>query len=310
MYHHIRRDERVALAILLRQGYSQAAAARAIGKHPSSLSRELKRNTKEKGSYHARFATMYARERRKQAKVAYRKIENNAVLAAHIQTRLHPLVSPEVIAHDEGVSYETIYAWISRSRPDLKVLLPQRGKKRRRYGSKREVKQGWTRDVRSIEARPTGATHRSRIGHFEGDTVKGRNGALLTLTDRKSRFEVAAKIPNEGCDPIYAALVERREELHARSFTFDRGSGFAIWRMIEQDTGAYVYFANPRAPWQRGTNENSNQRLRRVFPKRFNFATVTQRDVNAAVWLMNHTKRKCLNWRTPCRMFGRCCTSS
>ncbi|TSC73929.1 MAG: transposase for insertion sequence element ISApl1 [Parcubacteria group bacterium Gr01-1014_33] len=310
MYHHIKRDDRVALAILLRQGYSQAAAARAMGKHPSSLSRELTRNTREKGSYHARSATMYARERRKNAKVAYRKIENDAVLAARIETRLHPLVSPEVIAHDTWVSYETIYGWIHRSRPDLKALLPQRGKKRRRYGSKREAKQGWTRDVRSIEARPVGAMRRSRVGHFEGDTIRGRNGALLTLTDRKSRFEVAVRVPNGGCDPVYAALTERRENLHARSFTFDRGSEFSLWRMIERGTDTRVYFAHPRAPWQRGTNENSNQRLRRVFPKRFDFATIIQRDVDAVVWLMNHTKRKCLNWRTPCRMFRRCCASS
>lgn len=310
MYHHLTRDQRVALAALLRAGYSQRNAAYELGVDQSSVSRELRRNPNGDDSYHAASADVLARVRRKNAKVAYRKIENNAALATRIAARLHPLVSPEVIAHDECVSHETIYAWISRSRPDLKVLLPQRGKKRRRYGSKREAKQGWTRDVRSIEARPVGAAHRSRVGHFEGDTVHGTNGALLTLTDRKSRFEVAAKVSYGGCDPVYAALAQRRNNLHARSFTFDRGSEFSLWRMIEEYTGARVYFAHPHAPWQRGTNENSNQRLRRVFPKKFNFATVTQRDVNAAVWIMNHTKRKCLNWRTPCRMFGRCCTSS
>lgn len=310
MYHHLTRDQRVALAALLRAGYSQRNAARQLGINQSSVSRELRRNPNGDNSYHAAHADVLARVRRRNAKADYRKIENNAVLAARIEARLHPLISPEVIAHDEYVSHETIYAWIARSRPDLKVCLPQRGRKRRRYGSKRETKQGWTKDVRSIETRPVGATHRSRTGHFEGDTVKGRNGSLLTLTDRKSRFEVAAKVAYGGCDPVYAALMERRTNLHARSFTFDRGSEFALWRMIEKHTGARVYFAHPHAPWQRGTNENSNQRLRRVFPKKFNFATVTQRDVNAAVWIMNHTKRKCLNWRTPCEVFRRCCASS
>lgn len=310
MYHHITRDQRVALAALLRAGYSQRNAARELGMNQSSVSRELRRNPNGDNAYHATHADVLAGERRKQAKVAYRKIENDAILIARIAARLHPLVSPEVIARDERVSHETIYAWIYRTRPDLVSFLPQRGKKRRRYGSKREVKQGWTRDVRPIEARPAGAAYRSRVGHFEGDTVHGRNGSLLTLTDRKSRFEVAVKIAYAGCDPVYAALVARRTKLHARSFTFDRGSEFSLWRMIEEYTGARVYFAHPHAPWQRGTNENSNQRLRRVFPKKFNFATVTQGDVNAAVWIMNHTKRKCLNWRTPCRMFGRCCTSS
>jgi IS30 family transposase len=153
------------------------------------------------------------------------------------------------------------------------------------------------------------AESRSEVGHFEGDTIRGRNGALLTLTDRKSRFEIAVKIPSESCDPVHAAITDRKEILNARSFTFDRGSCFSLWQMIEKDTGAGVFFARARAPWERGTNENSNGRLRRVFHKRCDFGTVTERDVEATVWLMNHTKRKCLNWRTPCEVFGGCCTS-
>lgn len=309
MYHHLDRNKRVALAALLRAGYSQRSAARELGINQSSVSRELKRSPEEDGTYYAVHADALTRERRRQSKRVYRKIENDEQLARVIEARLHPLVSPEVIAHDLSVSHESIYAWVYRSRPDLKGKLPQRGKKRRRYGSKREQKQGWTKDVRSIEMQPSGAVHRSRIGHFEGDTLRGQHGALLTLTDRKSRFEVVMKIPNEGCDPIHAAIVDEHAQLHARSFTFDRGSGFALWRMIERDTGTRVYFAHPRAPWERGTNENTNGRLRRVFPKGFDFGTITQRDVGRVVRIMNHTKRKCLHWRTPCEVFGKCCTS-
>lgn len=308
MYHHLTRDTRVALAALLRAGYSQSGAARELGISQSSVSRELGRNLFSDGSYHAAHAQRLARERRQQAKVAYRKIENDSALERRIRTRLHPLVSPEVIAHDENVSHETIYAWLYRSRPDLARLLPQRGKRRRRYGSKRTINQGWTRHVRPIELRPRDAERRSHTGHFEGDTIRGRHGVLLTLTDRKSRFEVAVKIA-QRCDAVHAALVHRKARLHAHSFTFDRGSEFALWQMIEQDTGAAVYFAHPRSPWERGTNENANGRLRRVFPKRFDFGTITQRDVNAVVRVMNHTKRKCLDWRTPCEVFGRCCAS-
>lgn len=309
MYHHLTRDQRVALAALLRAGYSQRKAARELGIAQSSVSRELARNRRDVGTYHASHADVLARTRRGESKTAYRKIENDPVLESRIEARLHPLVSPEVIAHDEGIAHDTIYAWVYRSRPDLKWRLPQRGKNRRRYGSKREVKQGWTKDVRSIRERPRGAEHRSRTRHFEGDTIRGRRGALLTLTDRKSRFEEAIGIPYEGCDPVHTALVRRQKKLAARSYTFDRGSAFSLWRMIERDTGAKVYFADPHAPWQRGTNENANGRLRRVFPKRFDFSTITQRDVDRVVWLMNHTKRKCLQWRTPCETFGGCCTS-
>lgn len=309
MYTHIRRDQRVALAALLRAGYSQAGAAREVGVDPSTLCRELHRNAQVDGSYHASRADVLARERRKNAKLAYRSIENDAALARRIERRMHPLVSPEVIAHDEAVTHQTIYAWVYRSRRDLLPQLPQRGRRRRRYGSKRAAKQGWTRHVHVVDDRPVSADDRSRTGHFEGDTVRGRNGALLTLTDRKSRFEVAVKLPGEWCDPVHAAIVERKETLHARSFTFDRGSCFSLWQMIEHDTGAPVFFAHPRSPWERGTNENSNGRLRRVYRKRCDFGTVSQRDIDRIVRLMNHTKRKCLGWRTPCKVFGKCCTS-
>jgi len=310
MYIHIRRDQRVALAALLRAGYSHRAVGRELGISQSTVSRELARNANDDGSYHAAHADVLARERRKNSKLEYRTIENDAALTARIERRMHPLVSPEVIAHDEPISVQTIYAWVYRSRHDLLPRLPQRGRRRRRYGSKRASKQGWTKHVHPIDQRPVSANHRSRIGHFEGDTVRGRNGALLTLTDRKSRFEVAVKVSGEWCDPVHAAITERTAFLHARSFTFDRGSCFSLWQMIEKDTKAKVFFAHPRAPWERGTNENSNGRLRRVFRKRFDFGTVTQRDIDATVALMNHTKRKCLNWRTPCEVFGKCCTSS
>lgn len=310
MYHHITQDQRTALAALLRAGYSQRGAAAELGINQSSISRELRRNAEADAAYRAAHAHILAAERRMASKVAYRKIEHDHALADRIVSRLHPLISPEVIAHDEIVCHETIYAWIYRSRPDLKAQLPQRGKKRRRYGSKRGQKQGWTRDVRSIAQRTAGANHRSRIGHFEGDTVRGKHGALLTLTDRKSRFEEAVKIPYEGCDPVHAALSERKHKLNANSFTFDRGSCFSLWRMIEHTMEATVFFADPHAPWQRGTNENSNGRIRRVFPKGFDFATITQEDIDRVVWIMNHTKRKCLHWRTPCEVFRERCTSS
>lgn len=309
MYRHLTRDQRVTLASLLRAGYSQRGAAHELGISQSSVSRELLRNVQQGGSYHATHADVCARERRKYSKRAYRKIENNSALAAYIERRLHPLVSPEVVAHDLPVSPESIYTWVYRSRLDLLSRLPQRGKKRRRYGSRRATKQGWTRLVRAIDERPFVIEQRLRTGDFEGDTVRGRNGALLTLTDRKSRFEVAVKVAGEYCDAVQMAIRRVRRKLHARSFTFDRGSCFSLWKMIERDTNAPVYFAHPRSPWERGTNENSNGRLRRMFPKRFNFATVVQEDIDAVVWIMNHTKRKCLNWRTPCEVFGRCCTS-
>jgi IS30 family transposase len=258
-----------------------------------------------RGGYHATHAAVIAKERRNASKQAMRKIENNAVLSKRIEEMLHPLVSPEVIAHEIGLVHETIYTWIARSRPDLYPRLPQHGRKRRRYGSKRIQKQGWTRDVRSIDERP-----HTDVFSWEGDTMKGGSRArLLTHVERTSLFTIVDLIPDGTANTIYARIADRA--IFSKSYlTYDRGSEFALWRMIERDTKATVYFAHAHAPWERGKNENTNGRLRRVFPKRFNFSTITQRDVNRVVWLMNHTPRKSLSWRTPAEVFKKMrCTS-
>lgn len=310
MYTHFTRDDRVVISDGLRHGESYAMIGSRIGKNKGAVWREVQRNSDLEGTYDARSAHKRAQVRRKQSKQAYRKIENNTVLRKQIELLLHPLRSPEVIAYELGIVHQTIYSWIERSRKDLSSKLPYQGKKRRRYGTKRQQKQGWTRHIHAIGERPAGAAHRSRIGHFEGDTLRGSSGALLTHTDRKSRFEIAVKIPNETADVIHAAIVNHPQLAAARSFTFDRGSGFALWQLIEEDTHAHVYFADPHAPWQRGSNENSNGRLRWVYPKETNFTIIPQEEIDANVWIMNHTPRKCLGWRTPCAVYGKCCTSS
>lgn len=302
MYAHINRDQRVALGALLRAGHSQAECAEELRVSPSTISRELRRNLKN-GQYHSRTAEVVARNRRERSKSAYRKIENDENLRDRIESRLHPLRSPEVLAHELGIAHGTIYAWIERSRPDLVVLLPYRGKKRRRYGGKREQKQGWTKNVRPIDERPNGQIS------WEGDTVKGATlPRILTHVERESLFLVADLIKDGGADAVYKIL--KRHQRISGTITYDRGSEFALWEMIERDTDATVYFAHAHHPWERGKNENTNGRLRRIFPKRFDFSTITQRQLDRVVHDMNHTPRKSLSWRTPAETFKKmCCTS-
>jgi IS30 family transposase len=119
------------------------------------------------GKYHACNAHHQARERRQYAKVSDRKIDT--ILGAQLAEQLHPLVSPETVAHQYGIHHQTIYSWVYRDRPDLLPQLPQRGRKRRRYGSKRAQKQGWTRLVRSIHERLDSTLA------WEGDTIKGKS---------------------------------------------------------------------------------------------------------------------------------------
>jgi transposase, IS30 family len=302
MHRHITKDDRAVIAALLRKGYRRSEIARVVGMHRSSIGREIVRNSR-KGVYRTWHARAQAVGRRRESKRTYRKIENDPALAAWVESRLHPLVSPECVAHEAGIAHETIYAWVARSRPDLYPQLPQRGRKRRRYGSKRAQKQGWTKHVRPIDLRPEAPFS------WEGDTLKGKGLArLLTHVESRSLYLVADLLESGSADAVHATAA-CRPEFSEGTINYDRGSEFALWRMIEEDTGAPVFFAHPHAPWERGANENTNGRLRRVYPKRFDFSTITKAQLQRTVRLMNHTPRKTLSWQTPCAVFGKCCIS-
>jgi len=300
MHRHFNREDRIALGALKRAGLSQAEIGRQLGFNRSSVCRELKRNPKPRGGYHALNADIQARTRRQHAKQQYRTIDKT--LGITIAGQLHPLVSPEVVAHRLSIHHQTIYNWIYREREDLLSLLPQRGRKRRRYGSKRAKKQGWTRLVKRIHERPPSDLM------WEGDTVKGSTRPqLLTHVEHTSLYTRADLLHSGTADAVHATL---KQTPLSGTITYDRGAEFALWQMIERDTGTPVFFADAHAPWQRGKNENTNGRLRRVFPKRFNFATITQKQLDDVVHLMNHTERKSLGFKTPCSVYGReCCIS-
>jgi len=240
MYHHIKRDERVALGALLREGLNQSEIAQRLGVHRSTVNRELKRNTKESGSYHAAHAQVRARDRRRHAKKDSRLLENDTSLVDLVEALLDPLVSPKCIAHLLGIHHQSIYAWIQRSHPNLKECLPYQGRKRRRYGGKREEKQGWTRNVRSIEEREEAYLN------WEGDTVRGKGRArLLTHVERRSLYTRVDRIPSGTADAVHATL---KADPLPGTITYDRGSEFALWEMIGRDTPATIYFAQPHHP--------------------------------------------------------------
>ena len=308
-HHHLTRDERVTLAALLRAGETQASCARILGVHRSTILREVRRSPEE---YKVFIANKNALNRRKESKQLKRKIENDKKLEQKIAKLLKIGRSPEQISEEvKQVSDETIYTWVERSRKDLAVLLPQRGRRRHIYGKKPREVQGWTKLVRSIETRPKVVETRSRVGDLEGDTIVGRDRArLLAHVDRKSRFIVGKIMPNGEAEMTHAMTVASFKELPCRTITYDRGSEFALWRLIERDTGATVYFAHAHHPWERGTSENSNGLLRRFFPKGTPLGQKLQKDLDKAIWLLNHRPRKCLNWKTPCQVFGYCCNSN
>lgn len=301
MYKHITRDDRIVIADSLRRQETISFIANRIRKDKGSISREISRNKNSNGEYFVNTADYRTKERRKKSKYRYRLIENDSSLRKRIEKLLEPLTSPEMVAHMLGIHHQTIYSWLYRERRDLLSRLPQRGRKRRRYGSYREINTGWTKTAKSIHDRVKSDLN------WEGDTVQGKTKSkLLTHVERKSLYTLADLLPNGTADAVHAKM--KKSNIKG-TITYDRGSEFSLWKMIEKDTGASIYFADAYHPWQRGKNENTNGRLRRVYPKGFDFDTINQRDLNRVVWKMNHSPRKSLSWQTPCAVYGRCCTS-
>lgn len=321
---HLSQEDRAVIAALRNSGATLRAIARVIHKHYSTVCRELLRNTERDGVYDAARAHKKCRVRRVNAKYGTRKIENNPTLAWRIEAQLrgnHPLGdwSPAAIAHSiASVCHQTIYSWIRRSRPDLRRILPRRGKYRRQYGMRKAPpSRGWMTHIRSIDSRPDEVRDRTTLGHFEGDTVVLARGvrALVTLVDRKSRFLIAELIgaaigiSYEVHETLVARLSPLPSELR-QTVTPDRGSEFSYWDMTEKEVpGLLFYFAHARAPWERGTNEHTNGLLRRYFSKKDKHESITKAQVALVVRMINHRPRKSLNWETPCKVFGACCVS-
>jgi len=295
MQRHINTNDRSVIASMLNAKYEQKEIADVLGFTKGAISKEINRNKDNDGVYRAHSARRKTRERRLNSKIKYRLIENNPYLIKEIKKQLEPLVSPEVVAHDLGIHHQTIYSYIYRSKPELKTKLPYRGKKRRKYGSKRGQKIGWTTKVKTFRDNPDKT-------YWEGDTIKGKTKTrVLTHVEYQSLFLKADLIPDGTADSVHSVLKKKPIE---SNIVYDRGSEFALWRMIERDLNIEVFFADPHAPWQRPKNENTNGRLRRVFPKKFDFDTITNRQLQKVVNLMNHTPRKSLNWRTPAEVYA------
>jgi transposase, IS30 family len=320
MNHHtqITDKERGEISVLGRTGMLQKDIAAFLGKHPSSISRELKRN-KNSGKYHAGKAKIKLKKRRKKAKCKSRKITGS--LRRKVIYRLKKFWSPEQIAgrlqKDAGeqvICHETIYQFIYEYRPDLKKYLRcQKGKYKRRYGSKQKEKEREEAKLRRIDTRPAIVEERARIGDWEGDTVVGeqhKNG-LLTHVDRKSGFLLADKINSWKGEHVREITVSRFSKLpkdKRRTCTYDNGVEFSQHELIGRLTMMAIFFAYPYRSWERATNENTNGLLRQFFPKKTSLAKITQEDIEKVVKLINNRPRKRLDYLSPSEVFN--CDSS
>jgi len=310
MYCQITSAERYTLGLLRRRGLPPAAIARVMGRHRSSIGRELQRNCSHSdGTYRPELADWYARGRRSRSR---RNTQFTAAQWARVEALVCEEWSPEQIAgrlRRAGVlriSHETIYRRIwQNKRAGGELYRHLRGAqklKRKRYGA--YDSRGRLAGKRPITARPPGAEHRSRFGHWEGDTVLGAGQAgpcILTLVERKSGYLLIGKLKQRTAPFVNrrAQQLIKEQPRPVRTITVDNGTEFHSYAELEARIPTRFYFATPHHSWERGTNENTNGLLRQYLPKGASMAKLTQHDCNRLAAKLNRRPRKRLGYRTP-----------
>lgn len=312
-YTHFTLEERVFLEELLKQNKNKSEIAQIMGRSKSTISREIKRNSNAQGIYNSWGAYSKSRKRQKKS-VRKNRIVKGSQMYDYICEKLNEYWSPETIAAkwnqsnpDDKVCFCTIYRALKKKFFEgisAQTHLRRRGKRIiRNRSSCAGIKPEHTIHERNKEIE-----ERKFCGDWEGDTIHGAMGmgGLLTLVDRKSRKLLAQKIEDFTADTVYNAAIRAFDGIQPRSITFDNGNEFARFKDMEKELNTIVYFADPHAPWQRGSNENLNGLLRFFFPKKTNFLEISQDEIDKVVSLINSRPRFCLDLLSPDEVF--CCT--
>ena len=329
-----RRRFRLALTLAEREeisrsvvaGHTIRSMAVSLGRAPSTISREIRRNCGRQG-YRASEADHAAWERARRPK-SCRLVENRA-LARIVAEKLQLEWSPEQIAgwlkrrfpHDEHyqVSPETIYCSLFiQARGALKKelldhLRRTRGMRRSRHHTQKTEDHGQITDTVSISERPAAVKDRAVPGHWEGDLLFGsHNSQIATLVERQTRYGMLAKVEAKDTETVINALIKHAHSLPRelyQSLTWDRGKEMAEHKRFTLATDIKVYFCDPQNPWQRGSNENTNGLLRQYFPKGTDLSVHSQVQLNAVARRLNERPRKTLDYETPAERFAQCVAS-
>lgn len=307
-YHQLTQPQRYQIYALRKAKHTLAEIAEVIGVHKSSVSRELKRNRGQRG-YRPQQAHELARVRRQKAvprlTADHWRLVNNL---------LKQDWSPEQISgrlrKEQGIriSHEWIYQHIlvdKQAGGDLYKHLRCQKKRRKRYGS--YDRRGKLPNCRSIEERPARVNTRKRLGDWEVDTLLGKQQkhAMLTLTERKSRFTLIGKVPRRTAQAVRRQvcklLLPVKDKVH--TLTSDHGKEFAEHEFIAQTLQLKFYFAHPYSAWERGTNENTNGLLRQYLPRKSDFKTFSNKKIDQITSKLNFRPRKCLRFKTPFEVF-------
>jgi transposase, IS30 family len=308
MAHHLTLEERERLAHFRSAGLSQAKIAGRLKRHPSTISRELSRNGQGL-DYWPMAAQDKARNRRRRRSIT-RKMDRSEV-SQFVRQGLAKYWSPEQIAGRASrqfphqpkrrISHQTIYTWIDQdeSRAHWEEFLRHRGKKRMQ-----PERRGQIAERADVAGRPKIVAQRRRFGDWEGDTVVGRRrqGGVVTLVERKSRYTLVCKVRNLKSRTVRYAIkrkIQAVPQSWRKTMTFDNGKEFAEHSRLGEQLALAIYFAKPYAAWQRGTNENTNGLLRQLYPNGTDFLKVRPSALQETQNNLNNRPRKCLGYRTP-----------
>lgn len=323
-YQHLSQKERLKLYDYIQQGLSPAEISKRLNRSRSTVSRELKRNKSGPRYLPDTAQKLYLSRYPGRP----RKIKPDTAVYHYIRYKLKSGWSPEQISgrmkmEDKPyyVCHETIYQYIYKTRQGkdwytcLTKAKPTRGKRKgRKVGSGKY-------HIRSIHQRSEEIMNRQQMGHWEADTIgfsthKYEN--ITTLVERKSRYTFMIKNKNRQSDNVMKSIEEVLNQLprfKRRTITFDQGSEFAHWKLLEKQTKCMVYHCDPHSPWQRGTNENTNGHIRRFLPRSTFIQSLSQDDIDWICKKMNTFPRKILGFHTPKEVIKlqsqiSCCTSN
>ena len=317
-YHHLSACERKVIARMYSNDHSNAEIARVLGRDASTIGRELARNTCKDGVYRPKTASLIARSRRKNVQIVP-TLERCPKLLERVKDGLKRYWSPEQISgrmkHDgiaQRVSHQTIYRYIAKDRDangELFTYLRHNNRKWRTYRP-RGYKTGLGRlsGYRPIEERPQAVDTQERFGDWEGDTVRisKTRRTLATYVERQTCYLMSKVLENRTAPVLTTATRKMFRSLPAgarKTITVDHGKEFAHFKELESGTSAKVYFARPYCSTDKPIVENINGLIRQFLPKRQSFDTLSQRELNKYITLINNRPRKKLGYRTPNEVF-------
>ena len=329
-----RRRSRLSLSMAEREEISRGivadhscrSIATSLGRAPSTVSREIKRNGARQG-YRANKADQAAWHRAHRAKPC--KLVQNRALARIVANKLKQLWSPEQIAgwlqrtHPEDENYQVSHEIIYRSlyvqargalkKELIRHLRTKRTMRHSRHGNRSGEGQGQIKDMVRISERPASVEDRAVPGHWEGDLIAGSNDSYIaTLVERHTRYVMLAKVNGKDTKTVIDVLIKQARKLPRelyKSLTWDRGKELSDHQRFKLATDIDVYFCDPQSPWQRGSNENTNGLLRQYFPKGTDLSVHSQRHLNNVACQLNDRPRKTLGFYSPAEKFNECVAS-